>query len=246
MTHDLNASTISIAGHGGDQIEAYFAVPTDVDQHGSIVVIHHLPGYDESTKEITRRFAAHGYAALMPNLYHREAPGADPDDAAAIARNNGGIPDERLVGDVEGAMKYLKALSTSNGKVASIGYCSGGRQSFLAGCRLPLEGVIDCYGAFVVGTPPAEFPLRVTPVVGEASGLTGEVLGLFGAEDKFPDTAQTEELADALRAAGKTFTFRTYENAGHAFFSPNRPSYRVEAANEGWDEIFAFLARTVG
>lgn len=246
MTHDLNASTISIAGHGGDQIEAYLALPTDVEQHGSIVVIHHLPGYDESTKEISRRFAAHGYAALMPNLYHRESPGADPDDAAAIARNNGGIPDERLVGDVEGAMEYLKALPTSNGKVASIGYCSGGRQSFLAGCRLPLEGVIDCYGAFVVGTPPAEFPLRVTPVVGEASGLTGEVLGLFGAEDKFPEPAQTEELADALRAAAKIFTFRTYENAGHAFFSSNRPSYRVEAANEGWDEIFTFLRRTVG
>ncbi|MDE3007425.1 MAG: dienelactone hydrolase family protein [Acidobacteriota bacterium] len=246
MTHNLRAETLTIKGHNGDEIEAYVAVPTDVEQHGSIVVIHHLPGYDEATKEITRRFAANGYAAIMPNLYHREAPGADPDDAAAIARANGGIADEQIVGDVEGAMNYLKSLPTSNGKVASIGFCSGGRQSFMVGCRLPLEGVIDCYGAFVVGTPPAEFPLRVTPVVGEASGLRGEVLGLFGAEDQFPTPAQVDELADALRAAGKTFTFRTYEGAGHAFFSSDRPSYRVDAANEGWREIFSFLSRTVG
>jgi len=69
MTHNLNAETITITGHGGDEVEAYLAQPTDVDQAGSIVVIHHMPGYDEATKEICRNFAAHGYLALMPNLY---------------------------------------------------------------------------------------------------------------------------------------------------------------------------------
>src|ERR1035437_7610072 len=134
MTHNLRADTITMTGHEGVEIEAYLAVPTDVERHGSIVVIHHLPGYDEPTREITRKFAANGYAALMPNLYHREAPGASSDDAAATARSQGGVPDDRLVGDVAGAMAHLKSLPTSNGKVASIGYCSGGSQSFLAGC----------------------------------------------------------------------------------------------------------------
>src|ERR1019366_7278268 len=106
-----------------------------------------MPGYDEGTKEIARKFAANGYAALIPNLYLREAPGASSDDAAATVRSLGGVPDERLVGDIAGAVAHLKSLSTSNGKVASIGFCSGGRQSFLVGCRLPLDGVIDCYGA---------------------------------------------------------------------------------------------------
>ena len=107
MTHNLVADTISIIGHGGDEIEAYLAQPTDVDRVGSIVVIHHMPGYDDATKEICRDFAAHGYNALMPNLYSREAPGASPDDAAAVVRANGGVPDERLVGDVNAAMKHL-------------------------------------------------------------------------------------------------------------------------------------------
>ena len=71
-----------------------------VGRLGGVVVIHHMPGYDAPTKEIARRFAAEGYNALMPNLYHRDAPGASPDDAAAAARAKGGVPDARLIGDV--------------------------------------------------------------------------------------------------------------------------------------------------
>ena len=245
MTHNLRADTIAITGNDGDEIEAYLAVPTDVERCGSIVVIHHMPGYDEATKEITRKFAAHGYAALMPNLYHREAPGAAPDDAAAVARANGGVPDDRLVGDVAGAVAHLKSLPSSNGKVASIGYCSGGRQSLLVGCRLPLDAVIDCYGAFAVVDSPAESPVRARAVVGEVGNLRGPVLGLCGAEDQYPSPEQTRVLADALSAAGKEFTFRTFEGAGHAFFNVDRPSYRPESATEGWREVFAFLDRTV-
>lgn len=245
MTHNLRADTITIKGHGGDEIEAYLAVPTDVERNGSIVVIHHMPGYDEATKEIARKFAANGYSALIPNLYFREAPGASPDDAAATARELGGVPDERLVGDVSGAMEHLKSLPTSNGKVASIGYCSGGRQSFLAGCRLSLDGVIDCYGAFVAIDPPADSPMKVRAVIGEAPNLSGPLLGLFGADDTFPSPEQNEALAKALEEAGKEFDFHTYDGAGHAFFAVDRPSYRVEAANEGWKEIFNFLARTI-
>jgi carboxymethylenebutenolidase len=246
VTHNLRADTITIAGHHADEIEAYLATPTDVGRVGSVVVIHHMPGYDEATKEITRRFAAHGYNALMPNLYHRVAPGAAPDDAAATARSLGGVPDDQLVGDVAGAVAHLGALATSNGKAASIGYCSGGRQSFLAGCRLPLDAVIVCYGAFIAVDPPAEFPLKVRAAIGEAGNLHGPLLGLFGAEDTYPSPEQTETLAGALTAAGKDFTFRTYEGAGHAFFAVDRPSYRPEVANEAWGEVFGFLARTVG
>ena len=119
-----------------------------------------MPGYDIQTKEIARNFAAHGYNAVVPNLYQREAPGASPDDAAATARAQGGVPDDRLVGDVAGAMAYLKGLTNSNGKVGTIGYCSGGRQSFLAAVSLDLDAAVDCYGAFVSGEAPEGVPLR--------------------------------------------------------------------------------------
>jgi carboxymethylenebutenolidase len=90
-----------------------------------------MPGYDRASKEIVRRFAELGYDAICPNLYWREAPGADPSDAAATARARGGVPDERLVGDVAGAATYLRELPEANGKIGVIGYCSGGRQSVL-------------------------------------------------------------------------------------------------------------------
>ena len=243
MKDALAAGTISIAGHGEDEIEAYLAQPLGPGPFGGVVVIHHMPGYDEPTKEIARKFAAHGYAALMPNLYHREAPGASPDDAAATVRAQGGVPDERLVGDVAGAAAHLRALDGSNGRVGVIGYCSGGRQSFLAACSLQLDAAVDCYGAFIVNLPPEGMPLKAQPIVGLAKDLSCPLLGLFGADDQYPAPAETEELSKELTALGKAHEFHTYDGAGHAFFAVNRPSYRVEAANDGWAKIWDFYGR---
>jgi carboxymethylenebutenolidase len=243
---DLRAETVHIRGAGGDDIEAYLAAPLDEGPRGGVVVIHHMPGYDEGTKEITRRFAAHGYLAICPNLYSREAPGADPDDAAALARAQGGVPDERLVGDVEGAAAHLRSLPSSNGKVGTIGYCSGGRQSFLAAVSLDLDAAVDCYGAFVVGTPPEGFPLQVGSLEDRVADLRCPLLGLFGAEDKYPSPEDVAHLRRLLEAAGKTFDFTTYEGAGHAFFAADRPSYRPEAAKDGWQRIFAFYGEHLG
>lgn len=245
MYDAMMAETISVAGHGGDQIEAYLARPLGPGPFGSVVVIHHMPGYDEGTKEITRKFAAHGYAALCPNLYSREAPGASPDDAAAAARARGGVPDERLIGDVGGAVAYLRSLPASNGKVATIGYCSGGRQSFLSACSLQLEAAVDCYGGFVVRKPPEDRPLKVGPVAHLAPNLSCPLLGLFGADDSYPSPDEVAELEKALSAAGKTFEFHSYEGAGHAFFAVDRPSYRPEAAVDGWGKIWDFFARNL-
>jgi carboxymethylenebutenolidase len=243
MSDALLAETITITGHNGDPIEAYSARALDESPRGGVVVIHHMPGYDPQTKEIARNFAYHGYNAVVPNLYWREAPGASPDDAAATARAAGGVPDERLVGDVAGGMAYLKGLGNSNGKVGTIGYCSGGRQSFLAAVSLDLDAAVDCYGAFVVGEVPAGMPLKVGPIVDKTPSLSCPLLGLFGEDDSYPSPAQVAELEEALKANGKTYEFHNYANAGHAFFSVNRPSYRVEAANDGWDKIFAFYGK---
>jgi carboxymethylenebutenolidase len=243
MNDAMMAETISITGYGGDRIEAYLARPLGRDQIGGVVVIHHMPGYDAASKEITRTFAVGGYLAICPNLHYRDAPGASPDDAAAAARAHGGVPDDRLVGDVGGAVEYLRSMPASNGKAATIGYCSGGRQSFLAACSLPLDAAVDCYGAFVVGTPPEGMPLKVGPIIHLAKDLSCPLLGLFGADDSYPSPDQVAELDKVLTELGKPHEFHTYEGAGHAFFNVDRPSYRPEAAKDGWQKIWDFFGR---
>jgi carboxymethylenebutenolidase len=243
MTDAIKAETIRIAGHNGDELEAYFAQPLGGGPYGGVVVIHHMPGYDEGTKEITRRFADHGYAALCPNLYSREGIGRNPAEVAAEVRGKGGIEDAQLVGDVDGAVRHLRSLDESNGKAGTIGYCSGGRQSLLAACSLQLDAAIDCYGGFVVNEPPADLSLRFRPIVHLVRDLSCPLLGLFGAEDQNPSPEETATLARALEAAGKTFEFHTFENAGHAFFATDRPMYRPEAANQAWPMVWDFVGR---
>src|ERR1700712_1357136 len=166
LTITLQAGTDALTAHNGDEIEAYVALPQNVSGPVSgVVVIHHMPGFDAATKEITRRFAAEGYAAICPNLHYREAPGADPDDAAAA---------------------YLRALPGSSGKVGVIGFCSGGRQAFLSGLTAGVDAAVDCYGAFVVGEPPAGFPVAMAPLVDRTAELSCPLLGMFGKEDKAP------------------------------------------------------------
>ncbi|MFL5882431.1 MAG: dienelactone hydrolase family protein [Actinomycetota bacterium] len=240
---DVATETVRIRGHEGDEVPAYLAVPPGPGPFAGVVVLHHMPGFDEATKEITRTFAANGYTAIMPNLHWRDAPGASPDDAAAATRAAGGVPDERLVGDVDGAARYLRPLPSANGKVGVIGYCSGGRQAFLAACSLPLDAAVDCYGAFVMDPPPDGLPLKVGPVVGLAGDLSCPLLGLFGAEDTHPSPAETARLEQELTQLGKTFQFYTYPGAGHGFFAVDRPSYRPEAAADGWRRIWDWFGR---
>jgi carboxymethylenebutenolidase len=239
----LTATTVTIAGDGGDEIEAYLARPEGDQRRGGVVLIHHLPGYDRPSKEMARRFAELGYDCLCPNLFHREAPGAAPDDAAAVGRANGGVPDERLLGDVEGALAYLRALPTSNGKAGVIGHCSGGRQAVLVACNLDVDAAVDCYGAFVTGTVPEGFVLRITNLVDQLPNLDAPLLGLFGAEDSHPSPAEVAELERILTDLGKEFEFHTYEGAGHGFFAVDRPNYNVPAVQDGWERIADFFGK---
>ncbi|MCW2523997.1 MAG: dienelactone hydrolase family protein [Frankiales bacterium] len=246
MIDALCAASIRITGADSQEIEAYFAHPdADVEPgpRGGIVMIHHMPGFDAWTKEVARRFATHGYNVVVPNLYWREAPGAEPDDAAAVARAGGGVPDARLIGDVGGAIDYLRALPSSNGKVGVIGHCSGGRQSVLAACNLPLDAAVDCYGAFVVGTPPAGSPMKVGGIEDQLGNLGCPLLGLFGEDDQYPSPDQVAELDRLLTGHGKEHEFHSYPGAGHAFFATDRTAYRVEAALDGYAKIDAFFAQ---
>ncbi len=247
MTDTFTSGSSTVTGDGGDIIEAYAATPAVPTGAGGVVVIHHMPGFDEGTKEIVRRLASWGYASVAPNLHHRDAPGAAADDAAAACRANGGVPDNRLVGDVAGAVDHLRSLPGADGRVATIGFCSGGRQSVLAACSLDLAAGVDCYGAHVLTDPPPE-RRAVAPgsLRSRLPDLSAPLLGLFGADDASPPPEEVAELDALLTEHDKVHMFHTFAGAGHAFFAVDRPSYRVEAATRGWRLIHDFFGERLG
>jgi carboxymethylenebutenolidase len=115
----LSARNITFTGDDGAEINAYQARPAGAGPFPGVLVIHHLPGWDSGTKEITRRFAATGYNALCPNLYARQGLDVDPDDAAAATREAGGIPDDQFVGDADAAVKACPRCPRPTARSAS-------------------------------------------------------------------------------------------------------------------------------
>jgi carboxymethylenebutenolidase len=243
MYEGMLAETVSIEGAGGDAINAYFARPLGPGPVPGLVVIHHAPGWDQWYREVTRKFAHHGYAALSPNLYFRDGHGS-PEDVAAKVRAAGGAPDDQVMGDLAGAMRYLRSLPYVSGKVGVFGTCSGGRQAFLAACRVPgFDAAVDCWGGRVVMSAAELTPRQPTAPIDYTRDLSCPLLGLFGEEDKGPTPEQVARHEQELQKHGKTYEFHMYPGAGHGFFYYDRPAYRQQQAVDGWTKVFAFLEK---
>ena len=244
MSYEAQSSeTVNIHGHENDLIDAYLSRPEGGGPSPGVVVIHHMPGWDEATKEITRRFAHHGYVAISPNLHCREGKG-DPYENSASVRAAGGMPDARTMGDVQAAVDYLRTLPYLNGKVGIIGYCSGGRQVYLGACTLSgIDAAVDCYGGGVVASESELNERQPVPPIDYTKDMKAPLLGLFGREDQRPSPKAVEEIEGELRKYGKTYEFHMYDDAGHGFFSVDRPSYRQAAAVEGWKQVFQWFEK---
>lgn len=245
MYEGMLAETVMMSGHNGELINAYFARPLGEGPFPAMVIIHHMPGWDEWYREATRKFAHHGYLALSPNLYYRFGHGS-PEDVAVKVRAEGGVPDETAVGDIIGAMAYLRALPYVNGKVGVFGTCSGGRHAYLAACLSDgFDACVDCWGGRVVMPPESLSPTFPVAPIDYTKDLSCPLLGLFGEEDSSPSPEQVAIHEEALKEHGKDYEFHMYEDAGHGFFYHHRPNYRQAQAVDGWGKIFDFLKKNL-
>lgn len=241
------AETITIAGHAGDRIHAYHARPLGPGPFPGVVLFHHRPGWDAWYRETTRLFAAHGYAALCPDLYCRAGHG-EPDDVAARVRAEGDVPDAQVIGDGQGAIEHLRSVPISNGKVGVFGTCSGGRHAYLTACSTTsVDACADLWGGRVVMDaqdlndryPVA--PIDLTPE------LACPLLGIFGNDDGSPSPEEVDQHEAALQRHGKAYEFHRYDDAGHGFFYHDRPAaYRAEQAVDGWRKVWRFLEEHLG
>ncbi|MGB8984104.1 MAG: dienelactone hydrolase family protein [Anaerolineales bacterium] len=239
----LLAETVTLTGANGDWINAYFARPLGPGPFPGLVLAHHMPGWDEWYRETTLRFALHGYATLTPNLYFRAGHGT-PEDVAAKVRGEGGVPDDQAVGDLAGALQYLRGLPYGSRKAGIFGTCSGGRHAYLAACRTPgFDAVVDCWGGGVVMATDQLSPKSPVPPLDYTKDLPCPILGLFGNEDSHPSPEQVDRHEAELKEHGKTYEFHRYDGAGHGFFYHHRPAYRQAQAVDGWEKVFAFLEK---
>jgi carboxymethylenebutenolidase len=245
MYEGLLAETVTMIGANGDLINAYFARPLGPGPFPAMVLAHHMPGWDQWYREATFKFAHQGYITITPNLYFRAGHGT-PEDVAAKVRGEGGLPDDQAVGDLTGAMQYVRGLPYSRGKVGIFGTCSGGRHAYLTACRASgFDAIVDCWGGGVV--MPQENLSSKSPVapIDYTKDLPCPIIGIFGNDDGHPSPDQVNQHEAELKKHGKQYEFHRYDGAGHGFFYYHRPAYRQEQAVDGWEKIFAFLEKNL-
>ncbi len=235
------AETIVFEGYDGRKVISYFSRPLGPGPFPGIVLIHHMPGWDELYREIARRFTQHGYIVICPNLYSRFGNGT-PEEVSARVREHGGVPDESVVKDCETSMNYLKSLPYCNGKIGVIGGCSGGRHAFLVACRVKgFNAVVDCWGGRVIMSKEELTTQMPVSPIDYAADLNIPLLGLFGNDDQNPSPEKVNQQEAELKSLGKHYEFHRYNGAGHSFWSYDRPAYRQEQAMDAWQKTFIFF-----
>lgn len=239
----LIAQTVMLEGHGGKPIHAYYTKPLNEEPAPGILLIHHMPGWDEFTREAARRLTQHGYRVICPNLYEDFGHGT-PAEVAQRASQQGGMRDQDVMEDCDAALGFLRNQTNANGKIGVIGMCSGGRHTFLAACTLQgIDAAVDCWGGGVVCPPESLTPQRPVQPLDYAENLSCPLLGIFGNEDRNPTPADVDVLEARLKELGKTYEFYRYDGAGHGIWYYDRPMYRQEQAMDSLEKTLNFFER---
>lgn len=237
------AETTSINGHEGKPIKAYNARPLGAGPFPGLILIPHMPGWDEWCRETSRRFAAHGYNVICPNIYEDFGDGT-PAEVSQRAREAGGVHDSSVMEDVDASLAFLHNHTTSNGKAGVIGMCSGGRHTFLAAATLDgIDAAVDCWGGGVGAPPEDATPARPVAPLELAEGIDCPILGIFGNDDQRPGPEEVNRTEEVLKELGKEYEFYRYDGAGHGIWYYDKPMYRQEQAMDSWNKTLEFLDR---
>ncbi len=213
----------------GGTTSGYLATPAAGTGPG-VLVIQEWWGLVGHIKKVCDRFAAEGFTALAPDLYHGKTAG-EPDEAGKLmmALNIG-----QAEKDLRGAAAYLAGRS-STAKIGVVGFCMGGQLALFAATLNPAIGAcVDFYGIHP----------NVKP---DYSKLSGPVLGLFAERDQYVTPEVARQVDAAIKKAGKQSEIHVYPGVDHAFFNDERPDvYDKPAADDAWRRTLAFFRRHLG
>ena len=239
------SEVIRITGNNGDSIRAYYSRPLGAGPYPGIVLIPHMPGWDEWCRETARRFTEHGYSVVCPNIYDRVGTGTPPE-VAGQAREAGQPTDDSVMGDTQGSINFLKQQMNANGKVGVIGMCSGGRHTFLAACVCEgVDAAVDCWGGGVIPNPERKMPQQTKAPIELAADLQCPLLGIFGNDDFMPAPPEVDKTEEVLKELGKDYEFHRYDGAGHGFWYYDKPMYRQEQAMDSFNKVIDFFDRNL-
>lgn len=236
--HQIEIENVEIPVADGTKMDGYLARPAGSGPHPGLLVYQEIFGVNEHIRDITRRFAAEGYVALAPDLFHRFAPryeGSYADIPASIAMAGKLVP-EGLMHDFTAAAAALDGhAAVAKGRIGAIGYCMGGGMAFATNATVPLRAAVSYYG-----TPPAEMQEQL------AAKLHGPMLFVWAGSDAYISLERQREVMDVVRKAGKAFVSAEWSQGAHGFFCDARPDYHPTAAKEAWALTLAFLATHLG
>jgi carboxymethylenebutenolidase len=217
----------------GSAMDAHVARPGDSTQHPGIIVLQEAFGVNSHIRTVAERFAREGYVAIAPELFHRTAPGFEGDytNFPAVMPHMRAMTTEGAEADLHAAFEWLQAQKTvQQDHVCSVGYCMGGRISFLANATLPLRAAASYYGG---GIAPA--------LLDRAPRLHGPMLFFWGGLDKHIPLEQRNAVVDAVRSANKSYANVEFSDADHGFNCDERSSYQPRAARQAWALLLEFL-----
>jgi len=240
-TNGLQAGEVTIQV-GDFKMPAYRAAPAGKANAPVILVVSEIFGVHEHIADVARRFAKAGYFAVAPELFVRQGDaGSYGEISKLIAEVVSKVPDEQVMGDLDATTAWAKGQGADTSKLGVTGFCWGGRITWLFDAHNPgVKAGVAWYGR-LVGT---SNPLMPTNPIDLTGKLNGPVLGLYGGADTGIPLDTVEKMKAALAggdAAAKKSEFVVYPEAPHAFNADYRPSYRKEAAEDGWKRCLAWF-----
>ena len=226
------AKYVEIKVDDGTTMLAWVAEPAGGKSKRGLLVWQEAFGVNEHIRDVTGRFAGLGFHAIAPELFHRTAPpkweGRYDDFPSAMAQLQQ-LKEAGLESDVKATYNWLKSNSDAGDNIACVGYCMGGRTSFLANSAVPLKAAISYYGG------------NIPSLLHRTGKVAAPMLLFWGELDQHIPAEQRNQVTSAMREAKKQYVDIVFSDADHGFFCDARKSYQPNAARLSWDITQSFL-----
>jgi carboxymethylenebutenolidase len=230
---DIQSDYVELAVADGSTMRAWHTRPAQHKGQPGLMVFQEAFGVNSHIRSVADRFAEAGYVVIAPELYHRSAPefeGKYEDITAAMAQARQVTP-EGLAHDVRASYEFLQ--QSAGDKIACVGYCMGGRVSFVANVTVPVKAAASYYGG------------GLADLIGRASDCSAPMLFFWGEQDQHIPSEQRQKVAEGMLESKHQSVQVTFSDAGHAFFNDQRPSYNPAAAKLAWELTLSFFEQNL-